>query len=201
MNIINDMSSRDKLIALLDARKDRMLYTYKAHEKAADRYAQREQFRKRVSILLTVLTTGTLVTSIAGLILNEVWGNFAVAVLASIATAASFSGEFFDYKSCIQVHSTAGVKVRILYQKYESVISDLECGAITESEARTLRDALQKEEEEILADLPRTTKKDYEAASTAIGSNEKPQSLQSEIDARTPGRMMSVEVSKNGGDK
>ena len=88
------MENKSKLINLLDARADRLLYTYRTQEKAADRYESWERWRKRFSIGLTVVTTGTLITSIVGIILNEIWGNFAVAFIATLATGASFSGDF-----------------------------------------------------------------------------------------------------------
>lgn len=183
------MENKSKLRALLDARADRLLYTYRTQEKAADRYEHWEKIRKRTSITLTVITTGTLITSIAGILLNEIWGNFVVAVIATLATGASFSGEFFDFKSRIAEHQKAAVGIRYLFQRYESLIADFDSSAISDEDARKVRDELEREEESILSTAPRTTRKDYEKASHAINSDEKPQSYQEEIDSRTPGRM------------
>ena len=41
------MENKSKLIHLLDARADRLLYTYRTQEKAADRYEAWERWRKR----------------------------------------------------------------------------------------------------------------------------------------------------------
>lgn len=183
------MENKSKLIYLLDARADRLLYTYRTQEKAADRYGHWEKIRKRLSISLTVITTSTLLTSIAGILLNKVWGNFAVAVIATLATGASFSGEFFDFNSRIAEHQKAAVEIRYLFEKYESLISDLNASAISNEEARKLRDKLEREEQNILLTAPRTTAKDYNKAKAAIDNNEKIQSSQKEIDSRTPGRI------------
>ena len=183
------MENKSKLIHLLDARADRLLYTYRTQEKAADRYEHWEKIRKRVSISLTVITTSTLLTSIAGILLNEIWGNFAVAVIATLATGASFSGEFFDYKSRTAEHRKAAVEIRYLFERYESLISDLDSSAISDEDARKLRDKLERDEQNVLSTAPRTTTKDYEKASQAIIKDEKPQSSQEEINSRTPGRM------------
>lgn len=183
------MENKSKLIHLLDARADRLLYTYRTQEKAADRYESWERWRKRFSIGLTVVTTGTLITSIVGIILNEIWGNFAVALIATLATGASFSGEFFDFKSKINDHQKAATSIRLIFQKYESLISDLDSGKFDLAVAREIRDKLQEEEYTILKSVPRTTRNDYKKAYKAINTDEKPQSSQNEIDDRTPGRM------------
>ena len=110
------MENKSKLIHLLDARADRLLYTYRTQEKAADRCESWERWRKRFSIGLTVVTTGTLITSIVGIILNKIWGNFAVAFIATLATGASFSGEFFDFKAKIAEHRKSAVEIRYLFE-------------------------------------------------------------------------------------
>ena len=176
------MENKSKLIHLLDARADRLLYTYRTQEKAADRCESWERWRKRFSIGLTVVTTGTLITSIVGIILNKIWGNFAVAFIATLATGASFSGEFFDFKAKI-------AELRYLFERYESLISDLDVSAISDEDARKIRDELELKEHDVLSTAPRTTSRDYKKANIAINGNEKPQSSQEEIDNRTPGRM------------
>lgn len=183
------MEDKIKLIHLLDARADRLLYTYRTQEKAADRYEFWERWCKRFSIGLTVITTGTLITSIVGIILNEIWGNFAVAFIATLATGASFSGEFFDFKAKIAEHKKSAVEIRYLFEKYESLISDLEVSAISDENARKIRDELELKEHDVLSAAPRTTSRDYNKANAAISGNEKPQSSQEEIDNRTPGRI------------
>jgi len=183
------MEDKIKLIHLLDARADRLLYTYRTQEKAADRYESWERRRKVFSIGLTVITTSTLITSIVGIISNEIWGNFAVAFIATLATGASFSGEFFDFKTKIAEHRKSAVEIRYLFERYESLISDLEASAISDEYARKIRDELELKERDALSTAPRTTSRDYNNASIAINGNEKPQSSQEEIDNRTPGRM------------
>lgn len=183
------MENKRNLIHLLDARADRLLYTYRTQEKAADRYEHREKIRKRVSIGLTVITTGTLITSIAGILLNEIWGNFAVALIATLATGASFSSEFLDFKSRIVDHQKTAVEIRYLFQRYESLIFDLEVSAISDEKARKIRDELELKEQDVLSTAPRTTSKDYNKADAAIQGHEKPQSAQEEINSRTPGRV------------
>lgn len=186
-----EISARKQLVSLLDARQDRMLYTYRTQEKAADRYAHRESVRKATTIVLTALTSGTLMTAIAGLLLNEVWGNFAVAALATLATLAAFLGDFLDFAGKAKAHQEAATKLRAIHNSYESLINDLASSAITLEEARQSRDRLQQQEEALLLGVARTTRRDYECAYKAIDGDEKPSSSQAEIDSRTPGRIPS----------
>ncbi|KAA8719357.1 SLATT domain-containing protein [Corynebacterium spheniscorum] len=184
----DESAERELLIHLLDVRQDRMLYTHRTQEKAADRYDRWESARKGTTIVLTVLTSGTLITAIAGLLLNEVWGNFAVATIATLATLAAFLGDFLDFAGKSSAHQQAATKLRSIHNDYESIISDLTSGAISNDEARTIRDDLQHREAELLRDAPRTTRRDYKKASRALATDEKPMSTRQEIDQRTPGR-------------
>lgn len=176
------------LLALLDARQDRMLYTYRTHEKAADRYTRYEKYRKVCTVVLTILTAGTLVTAVAGTVMTQVWGNLTVAALATLATGASFTGEFFDFRGKIADHQKIATQLRTIRDRYESLICDISSGTIGINEARNRRDTIQREEEQFLIESPRTTRKDYDKASKAITTDEKPQSSQVDIDSRTPGR-------------
>lgn len=172
----------------LDARKDRLLYTYRTQEKAADRYARWDASRRWTSLFLTVLTTGTLVVAVVGLVMDEVWGNLAVAVIAALATMVSFLGDYFDFAGHSRAHSVAGTEIRAIYNSYESLIGDIEAQCISVERARQVRDELQNEEATVLIEAPRTTKADYNRAARGITGDEKPFSTQAEMDARTPGR-------------
>lgn len=156
------------LINLLEKRCDNILYTYRTHEKAADKYEFYEKLRKRCSVLLTIFTTGTLITSIAGLVGDQVWGNFTVAVMATIATGASFTGEFFDFESRIDDHKKAAVNLRFIFQEYESLILDVKSKNKDEVLIRQELSRLQCEEKELLVSVPRTTRRDYQKARASI---------------------------------
>lgn len=192
-------SSRNRLVAQLDARQDRMLYTYRAQEKAADKYERWDARRRWTSLALTTLTAGTLVVAVVGLVLNETWGNLLVAVIATLATMVSLIGDYFDFSGRSQAHAVAGVRLRSIHNRYESLINDLESGCISVDEARRERDELQKEEAIFLVEVPRTTRHDYTRANVGIQGDEKPSSTQEEIDGRTPGRVTGQQ--KNGLNK
>lgn len=192
-------SSRNRLIAQLDTRQDRMLYTYRTQEKAADKYERWDARRRWSSLALTTLTAGTLVVAVVGLVFNETWGNLLVAVIATLATLVSFIGDYFDFSGRSQAHAAAGVRLRLIHNRYESLINDLESSCISVDEGRRERDELQKEEATLLVEAPRTTRHDYTRANVGIQGDEKPSSTQEEIDGRTPGRV--AEQQKDGLNK
>lgn len=152
---------------------DRMRYTYKTHEKAADRYARYESHRKNALIVLTTLATGSFVASLVELFLDRNVSQLITGALAVLATLVAMLGDFLDFNARQCAHSTAGVKVRGLFVAYENLLADYLDGALTSVEVRIWRDALAVEEESLLLELPRTSTNDYEKAGAALESNEK----------------------------
>lgn len=172
-----------ELVANLRDSAERMKFTYKSHEKAADRYDLYERWRRVVLIVLTALSAGTLIVSIFALVGQEAWGNLAVAILATLASLASLLGDYLDFSGKSQQHQMAAVKTRSLFVKYEDLVGDLLSGAVTPAKARKRRDKMREEEGDILADIVRTTKKDYDRASKALESDEKTSEMQDALHA------------------
>lgn len=163
----------EELLANLRDSAERMKYTYKSHEKAADKYDLYEKRRHVALIVLTALSAGTLIVSIFALVGHEAWGNLTVAVVATLASLASLLGDYLDFAGKSQRHQMAAVKTRSLFVRYEDLINDLHAGAITTNAARKRRDQMREEENAVLADIVRTTRKDYDKASKALESDER----------------------------
>lgn len=167
-------SERDELlVATLRDAVDRMRYTYKTHEKAADRYSRNEARRKFALILLTALTTGTFGAGLAELWLGKAETQMITGAVAVLATLVAMLGDYLDFNARQLAHTTAAVKVRGLFVIYENLLADYLDGALTATEARKQRGALAKTEECMLLELPRTSKSDYESASAGLEGNEK----------------------------
>lgn len=173
------------LTGLLDARRDRILYTYRTQEKAADRYQQWEKCRKTTSIILTALTAGAFLASLGGLFFDPEVNTVLLSGAAALATMLTFLGESVDWKRSVEAHRAAAVDLRAIHNRYESLTWDIENDAISLEDALVKRDELERDERNLLSKSPRTTKGDYNKADEAIKGNEKPQSTQKEIDART----------------
>lgn len=168
-----DVAQIEELTASLRDSSERMKYTYKSHEKAADRYDLYEKWRHVALIVFTVLSASTLIVSIFALVGREAWGNLAVAVVATLASLSSLLGDYLDFKGKSQQHQIAAVKTRSLFVGYEDLISDLRAGAIEPAAARRRRDRLRAEENETLIDISRTTREDYVRASKALETDER----------------------------
>ena len=177
-----------RLIQHLDVKQDRLLYTYKAQEKAADRYNRYNFWRRITSLLLTAFTTGAFLTTLTSLIGNQTLNVLLISGAAFLATVVSFLGDFFDFSEESKRHHNTAAEIRLLHNKYEWLICDLESGKIDYREARYLSEIIQEKEFQLLSMAPRTTRRDYKKASKAIDTDEKPISTQEDINKRSPGR-------------
>lgn len=171
----------DFLIATLRDLSNRMKYTYKVHEKTADRFQRYENWRKLILVMLTAVTTGSSIASIFDFLGYAAIGQFISAGLAISAAFASLLGDYFDFKEKVRLHVVAGTKTREFFISYELIIADLLDGAITQEEARRRRNLLAKQEKSLLVDLPRTSRKDYNKAEESLETNEKPSSFLEEL--------------------
>lgn len=152
---------------------DRLRYTYKTQEKAASRYSFYESARQLILIVCTVLATGTFVATLFALVGSEKLGSLFTGLLSTAAALAAFLGDVLDFSIKRQKHHEAGVNVRSLFVKSETLLSDYLAGAITAEETRRLRDEIQGLTDELLLEIPRTTRRDYKRADKALNTDER----------------------------
>lgn len=173
MNNQNRISDVRQL-ALLEDRRDRILYTYKAHEKEADRIDCIERWRKRASIVLTAVSATTFLVSFASTIGSEQTANLIISFIALLTTGVSLASDAFDLPGQSKDHATTARELRSIFQDYEALIVDLETGLITCTEVTEKRDHLAMREKHTLESIPvRTTRKSYKRASKALETDEK----------------------------
>lgn len=173
--MINEHHTSDsRQLALLEDRRDRILYTYKAHEKAADRIDCIERWRKRASIFLTAVSATTFLVSFASAIGSEQTANLIISFIAFLTTGVSLASDAFDLPGQSKNHATAARELRSIFQDYEALVVDFETGLITFAEVTEKRDELAMREKQTLESIPvRTTRKNYERASKALETDEK----------------------------
>lgn len=169
------------LVAGLRDAVDRMRYTYKTHEKAADRYELWEAWRRWALIVCTVLATGAFVAALFDAFGFTSVGQVVTGALAALSALTSMLGDFLDFGNQAREHSAAGKKVRSLFITYENLLGDYLDGAIALDAARVRRDELAAQEDQILDGLPRTTRNDYEAADKALTIDERTSSHQDQL--------------------
>ena len=132
-------------------------------------------------IVCTVLATGTFVAA-----LFDAFGFTSVeqvdtGALAALSALASLLGDFLAFGNQAREYSAAGKEVRSLFIAYENLLGDYLDGAIALDAARVRRDELAAQEDQILDGLPRTTRKDYEAADKALTIDERTSSHQDQL--------------------
>lgn len=171
----------------LAVRQDRILYTYRTQEKAADRFHGYESIRKWLSLILTAFTAGTFITVLAGwLFSSEIVGSVITAAIALIATGVSFAADYLRFSENAETHSKSAVKLRGVYGEYESLIVSIDAGVVDMHEAVARRDEIFRLEQDLLEVAPRTTTNDYNKANDAINGSEKPVTPQNELESRVP---------------
>lgn len=190
----------DFLIANLKDAVDRMRYTYKTQEKAASRFELYEKRRRWALLVLTALAAGSFITAIFALTGYEEVGAVIVGLVATLATLTSFLGDFLDFARHQQEHHVAAVKVRNVFVLYESLLSDYLAGAVTATEARSERDRLQDLTTQLLQDIPRTTRADYEKADKSIRSDEKTSAEQEKLELRIRSQDEGISCQENEHD-
>lgn len=168
-----DPDSLTRQLSLIKDRRERILYAFKSHEKAADRAEKMEKWRKRCTIILTAISVTTFLTSLVGILFNEQAASLLVSFIALLSTMASLGSDIFDFKEESKAHSMAGVRLRAIYQKYEAIIVDLESGQMSLLDATNVRDSIAEEETELFLTLPRTSRRDYKNADKALSHDER----------------------------
>ena len=160
------------LIANLRDHIERLKYTFKTQQKAADKYDLCEKIRIIFGAVLTATASGTFIAMLFEAIGRQTAGALATSGIATIATLVATVGEKMNFASRARGHRQAGDRIRDYFYRFEDVLSDYEAGAITSEEARIKRDELESAVNQILPELPHTTKHDYNRAEDALETNE-----------------------------
>lgn len=177
---MNNEYALARQIKLIKDRRYRILYAYKSHEKAADRAEKMEKWRKHCSVLLTAIGVTTFLTSLVGAIFSAEVSSLVTSFIAVLSTIAALASDIFHFKEDSRAHTIAAIKLRAIYQQYENLIADMESEQISLQDSICRRDAIAKEETELILRLPRTSRSDYRKADKALVSDEQISSFQND---------------------
>lgn len=161
----------------------RVAYSHKTHEKCADILLSRLRRIQIAQIVLSALTTGGLISALAGA------GQVAVLVGLLVSTTLLVLNAYaknYDLGELAQKHRQAASSLWLIREKYLSLLTDL---AMRERPIETL----QQERDDLLSDLhsvytgaPSTTFSAYKKAQTALQRSEDLTFSDAEIDALLP---------------
>ena len=169
----------------LIARHESTVYTYRTHEKAADRYSTYEVWRRWISIVLLVLATGSFLTSLTEVFgQSPALGGLLTSGVAMLAAGVAFMADYLRYEEKIANHTSTANELRQVAIGFETLRVDLRLGRKSMDEVSGDRDDLLARDKEILSLAPRTTRGDYEKANKALNGDEKLYSPEAEVESR-----------------
>ncbi len=143
----------------------RVVYTHKTHEKQADQCAGTLRKFKIAQIVLAALTSSGI---IAILFSDNFWLTLLTAIVSLISLCVTGYMKGFDPGATAQKHRDAAADLWGIRESYLSLLTDLNSGAIDESEAREQRDELQQKLAAIYKGAPGTDFKAYSQAQKAL---------------------------------
>lgn len=159
----------------------RLVYTYTAHLKQAERLVNKNKHIRYWQIVFSAVTTGGILTSAISDQSVLVW----VSGIASTALLGlNLYIKDFNLADEIRKHRTAADDLWVTREKYVSLLTDLD--TLSEQEIREVRDQLQTRTAEIYKLVPATDAKSYKAAEKALKNEEKHFFTSDEIDRILP---------------
>lgn len=158
------------LLKQLRIRSSRLYWTYVIQYNQAEVYYKVQYWLTITSLILSGLVASTAflnVLQICGI--NPNIGNVIIFVLGILSTAILAFMSKFDYSKRISSNIEYGTKIRRIWMKYQSLLTDIKAGRYTSYEQMCeIRDALRDEEYSVLHDAPLTLQKAYKKASDKI---------------------------------
>jgi SMODS and SLOG-associating 2TM effector domain family 4 len=166
----------------------RAVYSHKTHEKCADILLKRLANIKLLQIILSVITTGSFLTTILGsgkeaAVIGVV---FSMALLVLNAYAKNY-----DLGELAEKHKKAANDVWLIREQYLSLLTDLAGSSKSAEEVQAERDRLVVALHVVYAGSPSTTYAAYRQAQKSLKHNEEMTFSDEEIDAFLPNQIRS----------
>lgn len=187
------------LLAQIREAYGRVAYTHKTHEKQADICFQSHRRQQRLLVGLTILSSGTFLASLLGVVLDESGAALGTSFIALLVSGINLGTKTFKYGEDTQRHRDVAARLWNLRESYQSLIVDIQSEAISEDEGRDCRDQLQNDAAEIYADAPRTTAAAYAMAQKALQEKEDLTFSTREINLLLPEALRLGEEPRDGG--
>jgi hypothetical protein len=164
----------------------RVVYSHKAHEKAADQCLISMRRVKLWQIGLSAVTTGGLIVAVFGDASTSRVAAILSAFLSTALLALNTYTKDVDPGTIAERHKETAAKLWAVRESYLSLLTDLGTGSMSPTDLRGQRDALQATLAAIYENAPRTTIKSYREASTALKLREDLTFSAEEIDKFLP---------------
>jgi hypothetical protein len=162
----------------------RTAYSQKTHIIQAGIYQHQNWRIKTGQIVLAAVTTGGLIITLFGKD-NQI-GLVVGAICSSLLTALIAYTKDFDLGTLSEQHKRTADELWLIREKYLSLLTDMQSGALLPSNAMVLRDALLDDLNKVYAPAKVTTGDAYGAAQSALKFKEDLTFSDNEIDLMLP---------------
>jgi len=161
----------------------RTVYSHKTHEKCADILLGRLSNIKMAQIVLSVLTTGTFISTFFG---SGAVGAAIGTALSTLLLMLNAYTKNYDLGELAQKHKQAANDIWLVREKYLTILTDVAMGQRPLEALQVERDTLLEQLHNIYAGSPSTSYKAYKKAQEALKRNEDMTFTDTEIDAFLP---------------
>lgn len=178
---MDDKKYRDKLRNQIKEACGKVIYTYTAHHKLADRLEKENKFVKIAQIILTAFSSCGFFASI---ITNKVMLTWIGGISAVLSLCLNLYTKEYKIQNEVSQHRNAANALWDIREGYFSLLVDFE--VLEDSEIRKKRDVLCKKVSEVNNNYPATDKKSYKTAQKALQKEEEQTFKEKEVDAILP---------------
>ncbi len=172
---------RRQLKAQIKSAYGKVMYTYTAHHKLANRLKKQIKWIKIAQIALTAVST---VGFLATVISNQTVLSWIGGITAAVSLGLNLYIKEFDYQKDILEHEAAANDLWDVREEYVSLLTDFEI--MEDEEIRCRRDELQRSVSKINKNYLGTDQKSYRAAQNALQTEEEQTFSEGEVDELLP---------------
>ena len=162
----------------------RTVYSHKTHIIQAGIYQSQNWWIKTAEIALGAITTTGLIVTLFGK--DNSWGLVVSAICSALLTALIAYTKDFDLGTVSEQHKRTSDELWLIREKYLSLLTDIQTGAVDGAGAMERRDALLEDLNKVYAPAKVTTRKAYGIAQRALKLREDLTFSDDEIDLFLP---------------
>ena len=177
----NDKSYRVRLKNQIKDAYGKVIYTYTAHHKLADRLEKENKYVKNAQIILTAVSSCGFFASI---ITNKVILTWASGIAAALSLCLNLYAKEYKIQNEVNQHRNAANALWNVRESYVSLLVDFE--VLEDIEIQNRREALCRRVSEINNNYPATDAKSYRAAQKALQKEEEQTFKENEVDSILP---------------
>jgi hypothetical protein len=173
--------NREKLLTQIKEAHGKVLYTYTAHHKIADRTKRLKTILEWIEI---VITAASAVGLLSGFISNITALKLIGGLCSTVSLAITLYTKNDTLQAIIKEHTDAANELWLVREKYQSLITDFD--GLETSQIQSDRTAIMLEVDQINRKYPGTDSLSYKAAQKALKKNEEQYFAPGETDKLLP---------------